>query len=1042
MATPPSQHLTRINAPLNFRHTDTLITTKVPHYPTKLTTGVSIIPGWNRPNANGQNANINDKDYNGPDFKPRPLKHWRRQLRVYDYKGGANNSRAAAISQLDRPGLTVYHFTPDCTCVPGEGGNSYIISNNKFGYETKDDNYSKGVLDVKIQNNGFTAVPYDATEAQINDPTNPAYKVLTGVYNTDCINCSPQGNLIKSGIAFQSQAFYSYSNDKLETRCQTYAQNLSMNKEPGCVYYNAQGIPLWPNDTSNGPQVVAPINYERLRLYNKPCLSQTIYKPNNVAFGRQGAVSGSTRLKKLVSDTVTLNGYSYYSAIGAQQANIGKYQGTNVSGNYYVKMNPVIDSCLGTVPSKPILVTVEIDLTSITVSWFVNSDGFCPILYYILTYYPIATTKSIYDTAFAPESETIPTDTNVIVSDEYNFINTNDNFNTNYTVSPSLLRDVNNATTIVIYPNVNNQYTVTGLVDSTIYEMTINAVNGNGKSPTSDILTTNTLLDPDIQIIIGPPSQYTYTYSTTPTMVTVTITSLNTLKPIICTLINKSYPYVAVITLVSSTITTITTNVYTLTLNNSGTFNIYATQARDNPPLGEYGAGTATSPLFTVNPIQPVIKFLSFNSTGTYGSPYIFVQATIISPSPVPAPPLIITYESTNTSVATVTPPSTVNIVGVGNFRITATTTQTQNYNSAFTISPLVIISKGTLTINFTGLFVTQAAFSGCPGGCPGGCPCPAYTITGVTITNQVSTLVTGIPITYISSNTSVATITAPSTVNIVGAGNFTLSASTAATSEYNASGPTSSPNVLIVNSPEMIAYNNPNVFPRSGGVSGEVGLIIGIPSGSWPNGFSDFTGVTITNVSAGGGSFLLSPVSAPTYNFSLNKYLVFGEPGTAGTFITDISTSTASNIAYAGVNTVGSGAAFGQQIQFAFTGGSGGAPSSYTFTWYKSLDVTQGVVANVYSSITSSTIPGVSSGGLFYVGWEGYNSDPGSTIPSSTQQAWGISADSASPPNPTYSPLISSGSPPNQTFYAQTNSGASYYYYIGIPKMIAPNYI
>jgi hypothetical protein len=261
MATPPSQHLTRINAPLNFRHTDTLITTKVPHYPTKVTTGVSIIPGWNRPNANGQNANINDKDYNGPDFKPRPLKHWRRQLRVYDYKGGANNSRAAVISQLDRPGLTVYHFTPDCSCVPGEGGNSYIISNNKFGYETKDDDYSKGVLDVKIQNNGFTTVPYDATEAQINDPTNPAYKILTGVYNTDCINCSPQGNLIKSGIAFQSQAFYSYSNDKLETRCQTYEQNLSTNKAAGCVYFDAQGIPLWPNNEPNGPQVVAPVNY-------------------------------------------------------------------------------------------------------------------------------------------------------------------------------------------------------------------------------------------------------------------------------------------------------------------------------------------------------------------------------------------------------------------------------------------------------------------------------------------------------------------------------------------------------------------------------------------------------------------------------------------------------------------------------------------------------------------------------------------------------------------------------------------------------------
>ena len=64
MATPPqNDNMTHSNAPLNFRHTDTLITTKVPHYPTKVTTGMSIIPGWNRPNANGQNANINDKDY-------------------------------------------------------------------------------------------------------------------------------------------------------------------------------------------------------------------------------------------------------------------------------------------------------------------------------------------------------------------------------------------------------------------------------------------------------------------------------------------------------------------------------------------------------------------------------------------------------------------------------------------------------------------------------------------------------------------------------------------------------------------------------------------------------------------------------------------------------------------------------------------------------------------------------------------------------------------------------------------------------------------
>jgi hypothetical protein len=67
-----------------------------------------------------------------------------------------------------------------------------------------------------------------------------------------------------------------------------------------------------------------------------------------------------------------------------------------------------------------------------------------------------------------------------------------------------------------------------------------------------------------------------------------------------------------------------------------------------------------------------------------------------------------------------------------------------------------------------------------------------------------------------------------------------------------------------------------------------------------------------------------------------------------------------------------------------------------------------------------------------------GYN---GTTNPSTIQRAWGISSNSSSPPNSTASPLILSGTPPNQIFYPTTNSGASYFYYIGIPKMITPNY-
>jgi photosystem II stability/assembly factor-like uncharacterized protein len=258
----------------------------------------------------------------------------------YNYNKFTSN-RTVTISELERPGVTVYHYNPVCEC-GDEGGNSYIIANNKFGYETKGNQFSEPQNDVKIQNNGFNTVPYDATEQMILDPANPAYEVLTGVSNTNCINCSPQNNIIKRSIAFNSQAYFADSYAKQQSRCQTYEQNISTNRV-NVIQYSNNNQPLWPSNSPLGSQVVAPVNYTPPRLYSKPCLSQTIYKPNNVAFAKQGAVPGSTRLKKLVSDSVTLNGNSFYSAAAAAAANFGKYQGTNIPGNYYVKIKQVVD---------------------------------------------------------------------------------------------------------------------------------------------------------------------------------------------------------------------------------------------------------------------------------------------------------------------------------------------------------------------------------------------------------------------------------------------------------------------------------------------------------------------------------------------------------------------------------------------------------------------------------------------------------------------------------------------------------------------------
>ena len=826
MATPPpSQHPTRINAPLNFRHTDTLITTKVPHYPTKLTTGMSIIPGWNRPNANGQNANINDKDYNGPDFKPRPLKHWRRQLRVYDYKGGANNSRAAAISQLDRPGLTVYHFKPDCACVPGEGGNSYIISNNKFGYETKDDNYSKAGSDVQIQNNGFTVVPYNATESQINDPTNQAYKVLTGVYNTNCINCSPQGNIIKSGIAFQSQAFYSYSNDKLEKRCQTYEQNISMNKAPGCVYFDAQGIPLWPNNLPNGPQVVAPVNYDPTRLFNKPCLSETIYKPNNIGFGRQGAVSGSTRLKKLVSDTVTMNGSSFYSAKGAQEANLGKYQGTNIAGNYYVKIKEVTNSCMGTVPGKPILTVIDIDTNSITFSWEDTGSTLCKVSYYSLTYYAIQILGTIRDLTydnnydnydnneqFISSSKDIPRVNTVPVFDDQIYSDLNNN------IKYKIISKINTNTVMPDSIDTQLTYKLTGLTAKTAYIAYINGFNGNGLGESSDKVISETLLDPNLAINIQPP--YSYEYNDLPKVLsgsatsdTQTINSNNIIKTAVAYDINAIYKNVASISSNNNI-----RNTFKILLQNAGFFKVYALQSR----FGVYASSSLLSVPIVISKSTPTISFV-YNITKpliygrTYQLPNALIGNTNVKKND--GKNIVLNYKPHNNSIASILTDNNNNnpsmyITGVAPFYIIISTilnqSLSQNYNPATPVnSDTFTVDKSTPTITQSTNLITSGIY---------GSPYTFYTpnINYYPVVQPSGS----IPQTLIyeiinSSPAGIASIDASGKVTITGAGTFNINAYCNSTSIYKAASLSSPlPNITIDKQKPII--NFPNTFVTS----------------------------------------------------------------------------------------------------------------------------------------------------------------------------------------------------------------------------------
>jgi hypothetical protein len=103
---------------------------------------------------------------------------------------------------------------------------------------------------------------------------------------------------------------------------------------------NATGFYYIVDTTTSGSPLAGKLVAEPLY-----CESQTIYKPNNVTFAKQGAVCGSIRTKQLATNSLLLNGSVFYSAVGASAANAGLYQGTNISQNYYVKTKPVIQGC-------------------------------------------------------------------------------------------------------------------------------------------------------------------------------------------------------------------------------------------------------------------------------------------------------------------------------------------------------------------------------------------------------------------------------------------------------------------------------------------------------------------------------------------------------------------------------------------------------------------------------------------------------------------------------------------------------------------------
>ena len=245
----------------------------------------------------------NEPKQNGPDFKARPIKHWRKQLNQID---GSGRGRAGVGIPSDLPGGEVYLGKDNTECLYcGQSDESNAGGLKSIIFSETRNNFQQG---VKVFND-------------LNS-------------NVICIACNPENNIIKSARTVIGKKYYSDTIGYLKSRCLTYKQRLSGERVSGINYVTSDDNIIWPSDSPTGSQVRNTLNCAKSCNQNTPIT--TIYKPNNIQYATQGAVSSSSRITRLKLNTINKNGKSFETAYGAHAANAGKYQGTS-EAPYFVK---------------------------------------------------------------------------------------------------------------------------------------------------------------------------------------------------------------------------------------------------------------------------------------------------------------------------------------------------------------------------------------------------------------------------------------------------------------------------------------------------------------------------------------------------------------------------------------------------------------------------------------------------------------------------------------------------------------------------------
>lgn len=215
--------------------------------------------------------------------------------------------------------------------------------------------------------------------------------------------------------------------------------------------------------------------------------------------------------------------------------------------------------------------------------------------------------------------------------------------------------------------------------------------------------------------------------------------------------------------------------IWTVVKQSDGTFKItnvsmskYIQYSTTYGSYGSYSSESGIMPnlyVLSTDPIDCDLVYSESSASVMYGDDELILPSLTNSYNVSP-----ITYSSSNTSVATINTSGGVTLTGVGTTTITASFAGNSFYNPS-SASYTLTVTKGDANLEYSSSTATAAL--------------------GRTFNAPTLSYAEGIyadDITYSSSNTSVATIDASGNVIVVGLGTTTITASYAATANYNSS--------------------------------------------------------------------------------------------------------------------------------------------------------------------------------------------------------------------------------------------------------------